>query len=60
MAPLSRKEKHSLATKKGLQESAAARRCPNCGRGAAIKRQLTDGFLLRVCRYCGYEKGRLL
>ena len=57
MAPLSRQEKHRLATKQGMERSAAARQCPACGRKAALKRSVTAGIVVRVCRWCGYEQG---
>lgn len=50
--------RRSSAARKGAIRSAANRKCPACGRKAAlsVRVDFPDGFARR-CNYCGHEVG---
>lgn len=54
-ADLKRRQKKGLS--KRMKAEAESRRCPSCGRKAALSRHQDADFVVRVCRYCDYEKG---
>ncbi len=52
-----RSRHHRRRTSEVMKRMAETRKCPECGRKAALKRT-TDGDYWHVkCRWCPYEKG---
>lgn len=49
--------KHRAATSKAMKRNAKNRQCPSCKRKAAMTTNRAGGFIVKVCRWCGFEKG---
>lgn len=60
MANLSRDEKRTEAARKGQRNAMKGRKCPKCGRGNALKRTDSPGWVGKCCRYCDYGTGQWL
>ena len=60
MAPLSREERRREGQRKGQKAAMAGRRCPKCGRGNALRRTDSPGWIGKSCRYCDYDRGQWL
>lgn len=50
-------DKRRAQARKGQKRAMEHRKCPKCGRGNALTRDKTPGWIGRHCRYCDYATG---